>query len=478
MIQSGLLKARPRPERVDHAMGSIQRFIRSAVVGSIILLICAIIAILWANSAWADSYDELWETELSITIDGEALSHTDMTLHEWVNEGLMMFFFLLVGLEVKEQILVGELSSMKKAMLPVVAALGGMVVPALIFLLFNLSGDGSSGWGIPMATDIAFALGILALLGPRVPFSLKIFLAALAIADDIGAIIIITLFYTSDIVWGGLLIALGFWLVILLLSRMGIYDTLVYFTLAIGVWVGFMISGVHATIAGVLVALAIPAHSLIDSTKVREEIGELWNRLNVKFERGDLRSGLRDKEEAEMAAELEHLVHDVEPPLTQVEHALTPWITFFVLPLFALSNAGVALSGENVDLFGPISLGVILGLFLGKQIGITGFTWIMVRFKWCQLPEGISMLHIHAVSILAGIGFTVALFITELAYVTEGDHAVAAHTLPPEAEAAKVGILAASLLSGVVGYVLLRFYLREPHPDAEPPIPAKASETE
>jgi Na+:H+ antiporter, NhaA family len=464
MAQSGFLRARPRDERVTHALDSIQHFIRSAVVGSIILLICAVIAIIWANSQWSDSYFDLWETDLAITLGDHSVS---FTLHEWVNEGLMMFFFLLVGLEVKEQILVGELSSIRKAMLPVAAAFGGMVVPALIFALINSGGEGESGWGIPMATDIAFALGILALLGPRVPLSLKVFLAALAIADDIGAIIVITLFYTSDIVFEGLLLAGFFWLVILILSRFGIYNTLIYFTLAIGVWVGFMISGVHATIAGVLVALAIPAHSLVDSVKVQGEIKQLWKNLDEKLPNFDLRSGLRDKEEQEIAEKLEHLVHEVEPPLTKVEHSLNPFVTFVVIPLFALSNAGVKLGGGNLldELVSPISLGVILGLFVGKQVGITFFTWLMVKVGWAELPEGITLRHIHAVSVLAGIGFTVALFITELAYVTEGQLEHVAHAMPPEVENAKIGILCASFIAGVVGYILLRGCFPKPQPE-------------
>lgn len=439
-----------RSQSVDNALDSFRKFIRSAVIGSVVLLVCALVAIIWANSPWSQSYFDLWHTVATISIGNTTLS---MSLHEWVNDGLMMAFFLVVGLEVKEQVLVGELSTVKKALLPVAAAFGGMIFPAMIFAVINHGGEGTAGWGIPMATDIAFALGILALLGKRVPLSLKVFLAALAIADDLGAIAVITIFYTHSIVIEGLLIALGFWLVIFLLGRLGIYNGFIYFALSCGVWLGFTISGVHATIAGVMVAIAIPAHSLVDpETRIRQLLH------NLDPHRLGGRTLLHDKQQQEIVHNLHEAVQEINPPLVQLERGLQPWVTFVVMPLFALSNAGVVLGGDlGKTLTSPISLGVILGLVIGKPLGITLFTWLTTRTGLTELPKGITLLHIHAVSLLAGIGFTVALFITELAFSGE-QHL---------ADEGKIGILAASLIAGVVGFAVLRFLFTERTPRAQ-----------
>lgn len=442
MIIRRLVAGSTRPEPVEQALLSIQKFIRSQVVGSIILLVCAIVALIWANSPFAPVYHQIWETVLSISLGDQTLS---LTLHQWVNEGLMMSFFLLVGLEIKQQILVGELSSMRQALLPVSAALGGMVFPALVFVLFNAGTDGISGWGIPMSTDIAFALGILALLGKRIPLSLKVFLAALAIADDLGAILVIAIFYTEKIVVAGLVIAFVFWIILVILSRLGIYTPIIYFMLAIGVWFGFATSGIHATIGGVLVAMTIPAHSLIDPNRFLDVIYEKLPKLEDGNQ--DKRGILSENQKKEAVIAIEEAIHDVEPPLVQVEHSLQPWVTFVVMPLFALSNAGVTITGNLIEtITHPVSLGVIFGLLVGKQLGITLFSYLMVRLKLCELPDAVTWRHIHGVSMLAGIGFTVSLFVTELAYVS--DH----HT----ADIAKVGILLASFIAGGVGFYLLK----------------------
>ncbi len=442
MIIRRLVDGSVRPEPVEQALYSIQKFIRSQVVGSIILLICAIFALAWANSPFAPVYHQIWDTILSITLGDQTLS---LTLHQWVNEGLMMSFFLLVGLEIKQQILVGELSSMRQALLPVSAALGGMIFPALIFVLFNAGTEGISGWGIPMSTDIAFALGILALLGKRIPISLKVFLAALAIADDLGAILVIALFYTEKIVIAGLVIAFGFWIILFIFSRLGIYNPIIYFMLAIGVWFGFATSGIHATIGGVLVALVIPARSLIDPSRFLDVVYEKLPRLESLGEQK--RGILSEHQKTEAVIAIEEAIHDVEPPLVQVEHSLQPWVTFVVMPMFALSNAGVTITGNIIEtITHPVSLGVIFGLLIGKQIGITLFSYLMIRFGFCRLPDGLTWQHIHGVSMLAGIGFTVSLFVTELAYVN--NH----HT----ADIAKVGILLASFIAGGIGFYLLK----------------------
>ncbi|NJL57317.1 Na+/H+ antiporter NhaA [bacterium] len=370
-----------RPETIDRALARFQRFMHSQVISSVVLLICAVIAILWANSPWSESYFHLWETEVGLSFGDFSFA---MTLHGWVNEALMMAFFLVVGLEVKEQIIAGELSSPRRALLPVAAAAGGMIVPALIFSAINLGSVGAAGWGIPMSTDIAFALGILALLGPRIPLSLKIFLAALAIADDLGAIAVITLFYTESIAVNGLLVALGFWLAIFVLSRLGIFNALIYFALSCGVWFGFIMCGIHATIAGVLVAIAIPAHSLVDP---KSKLDGLLDRLDSSRLAG--RGALHDHEQQEALHELNGVVQDIEPPLVRLLHSLQPWVMFVVMPLFALSNAGVVIGGDIAGtLTSPVSLGVILGLVIGKPVGITLFTWLMVRSGLAELPSG------------------------------------------------------------------------------------------
>lgn len=442
MIIRRLVEGSTRPEPIEQALHSIQVFIRSQVVGSVILLVCAIVALIWANSPFAPVYHQIWDTTLSVTLGSETFS---LTLHQWVNEGLMMSFFLLVGLEIKQQILVGELSSPRQALLPVSAALGGMIFPALIFVLFNYGTGGITGWGIPMSTDIAFALGILALLGRRIPLSLKVFLAALAIADDLGAILVIAIFYTEQIVVSGLLIAFAFWLVLLIMSRLGIYTPIIYFVLSLGVWFGFATSGIHATIGGVLVAMVVPAHSLIDPNRFVELIYDKLPRL----EEGErhTRVILTEHEKAEAVLAIDGALRDVEPPLVQVEHTLQPWVTFVVMPMFALSNAGVTISGDIIEtLTHPVSLGIIFGLLVGKQVGISLFSYLMVKSRLCLLPEGLTWRHIHGASLLAGIGFTVSLFVTELAYTT--DH----HT----ADIAKVGILAASFIAGTIGFFLLK----------------------
>lgn len=431
-----------RPEPVEQALYSLQKFIRSQVVGSIILLVCAIIALIWANSPFAPVYHQIWGTVLSITLGDETLA---LTLHQWVNEGLMMSFFLLVGLEIKQQVLVGELSSLRQAMFPVSAALGGMIFPAFIFFLFNAGTEGISGWGIPMSTDIAFALGILALLGKRIPISLKVFLAALAIADDLGAILVIAIFYTEQIVVAGLAIAFVFWLILFILSRLGIFNPIIYFMLAMGVWFGFATSGVHATIGGVLVALVIPARSLIDPNRFLDVVYEKLPKLENNNQ--DNRGILSEHQKTEAVIAIEEAIRDVEPPLVQVEHSLQPWVTFVVMPMFALSNAGVTITGNLIEtITNPVSLGVIFGLIVGKQVGITLFSYLMVRLGLSQLPEGLTWRHIHGVSILAGIGFTVSLFVTELAY-TNNHHMV---------DSAKVGILIASFIAGCIGFYQLK----------------------
>jgi len=372
-----------------------QEFATSEASGGIILIGCTVAALLWANSLWAGSYFHLWHVDVTFGGMGGRLVRP---VHFWINDGLMALFFLLVGLEMKREILIGELASFQKAALPMAAACGGMIVPAGCYFLFNHGGAGISGWGIPMATDIAFALGVLALLGDRVPASLKVFLAALAIVDDIGAVLMIALFYTEQISWISLGVGGLFFVALVAVNRAGARHLLVYGVLGIGLWVAILQSGIHATVAGVLLAFTIPAHRHMS---------------------------------------------DTESPMLRLEHALLPWNKYVIMPLFALANAGVALgAGAARALVNTISLGIICGLVIGKPIGVVLFSWLAKRSGIAAMPDGISWCQIAAVGMLGGIGFTMSLFIADLAFATS-----------PTLEIAKVGILAASVIAGIAGMI-------------------------
>jgi NhaA family Na+:H+ antiporter len=379
-----------------------QRFVKAETSG-ILLIGCTAVALIWANSPWAGSYFHLWHADPTFGFGGSLLSKS---LHFWINDGLMALFFLLVGLEIKRETLVGELASFRKAALPIAAALGGMIVPAGLYALLNQGGPGAAGWGIPMATDIAFALGVLALLGDRVPASLKVFLAALAIADDIGAVLVIALFYTEQISWISLGVGGLFFLALIAANRAGVRHPLIYAILGLGLWLAFVPSGIHATVAGVLLATTIPARQPADGSAP------------------SARS---------------------ESPMLRFEHALMPWNRYVIMPVFALANAGVILgTGAARSLVDPISLGVICGLVLGKPIGIVLFSWLATRIRVASMLDGISWRQILGVGMLGGIGFTMSLFIANLAF----DETRALET-------AKVGILTASIVSAMAGAVVL-----------------------
>ncbi len=409
--------------------------------GGILLLLTTIIALVWANSPFSGSYFNLWHTEISIGAAGFGLNYS---LHHWINDGLMAIFFFVVGLEIKRELLVGELSTFKQASLPVTAALGGMLFPAAIFLIFNLGGKGESGWGIPMATDIAFAIGILALLGSRVPLSLKVFLTALAIADDIGAVLVIAVFYTSEISFVSLFIGLAIFLILLLINKLGVRSLLVYSFLGIGLWLAFLMSGVHATVAGVLLALTIPATTRINSLDFYVKNKKLLNSFDEAGEEAD--GVLSNEERSSIVQTIENNCHKVMTPLQRFEHSLNPWVSFFIMPVFALANAGVLVSGDLASaLLDEISIGIIAGLFLGKQLGIFIFSWISIKTGLASKPAGVTWKQIYSAGILAGIGFTMSLFISNLAF-TENELL----------DIAKIGILSASVLSGIIGYSMLR----------------------
>ncbi|UBM62609.1 Na+/H+ antiporter NhaA [Candidatus Sulfidibacterium hydrothermale] len=416
----------------------ITKFINQETAGGVLLILATIVALFWANSSYYPAYHHLWyELKAGITWGNFKLIGS---LHHWINDGLMAIFFFTVGLEIKREIIGGELSSMKKATLPIVAAIGGMLVPALIYVLVVINKpELIHGWGIPMATDIAFALGLLAMLGKRVNIQLKIFLTALAIADDLGAILVIAIFYTDTIAVKELITAAVFLVVLIVANYAGVRRTLFYTVVGLsGVWLSFLYSGVHATIAGVLIALTIPAR-----TKINEEtyITKLEKLLKKFRNINPNNNPLLTEGQAHVIEEIDKVNDEAQTPLQKLEHFLHPITTYFILPLFALSNAGVRIEGNIFDLmFHPVSIAIILGLVIGKFAGITIFSKLMVKFKLAILPEGVTWKQFYGVAMLAGIGFTMSIFISELAFRDEALKQIA-----------KVGIMTASLIAALVG---------------------------
>jgi NhaA family Na+:H+ antiporter len=401
-------------------------------------------AMLWANSPWAQTYFRLNHTEIGISVGARALT---LSLQHWINDGLMVVFFFVVGLEIKRELLAGHLSSARRAILPVAAALGGMVVPAVIYAHFNAGGSGARGWGIPMATDIAFALGILALLGRRVPIGLKVFLTALAIADDLGAVLVIALVYTDEIRWLALAGAAACLLLIWSVIRAGVRQPLFFIVLASGVWLSVFVSGVHATVAGILMAMLVPVRPRLSPSEFFTKVSEGLHALRTaELTRSSV---LANEAQFDALVRLEDAAMDMRPPGLTLERFLHPVQALFILPLFAFVNAGVSLGAHALHaLAHPVTLGVIAGLVLGKLVGVSLASWLAVRSGWAQLPDGVTWPQIVGVGLLAGVGFTMSLFVGELAFAEEALR-----------DAAKVGILAASLTAGAVGYLVLRIVL-------------------
>jgi len=421
----------------------ISRFINEEAYGGIFLIITTIAAMIWANSSFYDSYHHVWH-EFKVGFVWGKINMVS-SLHHWINDGLMALFFFVVGLEIKREIMGGELSSIKKASLPIAAAIGGMIVPALLYVFVTLNyPDYINGWGIPMATDIAFALGLLAMLGKRVPLNLKIFLTALAIADDLGAVMVIALFYTESIDFNELLYA-GFFIAVLIIANLaGIRRTLFYALIGFaGVWIAFIYSGVHATIAGVLIALTIPARTKIGETAYVDKLTDYLQKF--KKENPDNKSTLLTKGQVHVISDIQELSKEAHTPLQKLEHTLHPVTAYFILPVFALSNAGVRIDGRVIDmLIHPISLGIIAGLVLGKFLGITLLSKLVVKFKIAELPQGVTWRHIYGAAFLAGIGFTMSMFISDLAFKDDEFKQIA-----------KVGIMAASFISAIIGMLWL-----------------------
>ncbi|MDQ3641660.1 MAG: Na+/H+ antiporter NhaA [Actinomycetota bacterium] len=420
------------PQGVDALPGrrlpkSVREFLETEASGGILLLAAALVALVWANSPWRASYESLWHTDITVNF-GRYVLQGD--LHHWVNDALMVIFFFVVGLEIKRELVEGKLRDPRTAAMPAIAALGGMVVPAAFYILVTAGGDGSRGWGIPMATDIAFAVGVVALLGQRVPASLKLFLLTLAIVDDIGAIIVIGAFYSTGIQPQFFAAAAGLIVVIVVLQRAGVVWLAPYILLGAALWLVTYASGVHATIAGVVLGLLTPARNMVPTMVARQ-----WA------------ADLDDEPTADELDAMTRLARHSQSPAERIAHVLHPWSSFLIVPVFALANAGVQIKADSFD--GPgaaaVTGGVMLGLVAGKTLGITGAAWLATRLGIARLPEGANWGMMAGIACIAGIGFTVSLFVAELAF--EGGAL---------RDAAKVGVLAASLLAAIIGAITLR----------------------
>ncbi len=428
-----------KPEIVDvWVINPFNRIINNSKASGAVLFAATIVALVWANSPWQDSYHKIWNLHFSIGFLGKAI---DKSLHHWINDGLMAMFFFVVGLELKRELVADELRNPKNVVMPLLASLGGMVLPALLYIFFVSSPEARAGWGIPMATDIAFALGILYFMGDRIPHSLKIFLTVLAIVDDLGAVLVIAFFYSSQIDFLSLSVGAAVMAVMIGGNLIGIRNSVFYGFFGIGgLWLAFLMSGVHATIAAVLAAFTIPA-----STNIREKFFLVKARnLLKKFE------GIQPNEVSTVTEEQYYILNTMRklsknaiPPLQRLEHGLHPIVAFVVMPIFALSNAGISF-GDGSGLWGEVSMAVATSLVLGKVAGVVGFGWLAVKLGFAKLPAQMTLRHLVGVGFLAGIGFTMSLFIADLAF-----------DAPELLLEAKFGILTASVFAGAMGFGLL-----------------------
>jgi len=432
------------------------RFTHIEAAGGLVLLIAAAVALFWANAPFGESYERFWETHFEFALGPV---HLEETFRELVNDGLMAIFFFVVGLEIKRELVRGDLRDPKAAALPAIAALGGMLVPALLYISISGGGDATRGWGIPMATDIAFSVGVVALLGSRVPVGGKLFLLALAIVDDIGAITVIAVFYTEQLFMGHLGAAIGGLVVVWVAQRVGIRSLAFYVPVGVITWFFLLESGVHATLAGVALGLLTPAVSWYSDTEYHDKAQGLINRYDFQSRAP---RGADRVDHTAMA--LSSVARESVPPLNRLEEALHPWSSFFIVPIFALANAGVRFAG--IDLVEaathPVSLGVATGLLVGKMFGISLFTWLAVRLGLGKLPKFTTWRHIIGLAAVAGIGFTVSLFVTVLAFDD-----------PFLSDRARTGIFIGSFLAGVVGYLILRSC----RPTAAPAPPSDSADT-
>ncbi len=431
-----------RKDPIDRLLKPVDSFIHNQAASGLVLFISTAIALILANSPWRDAYHHIWETVVSVRFGD---FHLERDLHHLINDGLMAVFFFVVALELKREFVGGEFSQPRNAILPIAAAIGGMVFPALVYLLVvGFDGPYANGWGIPMGTDTAFVLGLLAILGKRVPSAVKVFFLTTAVVDDIGAVSVIALFYTSDISMMNLVLGGVFLLALILMNVLGVRSVMAYGLVGIGgLWLAFLLSGVHATVAGVLAALAIPARTKMSEATYPERLRELADRF----------AGMAITPGATISTEQQYLIGKVkrfstyaETPLQRLEQAMHPWVAFVILPIFALANAGIELPASLSGLFeSPVTLGVFLGLVVGKPVGLLLMSWLMVKLRLGRLSEGVRWSHMFGVAVMAGVGFTMAVFINELAFE---DTAVREH--------AKLGILFASVVAGIIGFTLLR----------------------
>lgn len=431
-------------EKAFHKVATpFEHFIHAQTTTGLVLMIMTVIALLLANTPLTETYVHFFHTKIDLSVGTWHLSHT---IHHWINDGLMAIFFFMVGLEIKREVLMGELSNLKVAMLPILAALGGMILPALIYLSFNYQGEGETGWGIPMATDIAFAVSALVLLNKRVSPALVTFLVALAIVDDLGAVIVIAVFYTQEIQLTPLILSGLTFLIMISFNRFGIHMILPYFILGLFMWFFMLESGVHATIAGVIAAMAIPSKP----KRTPSDFTMHGRNMLDEYDNYPLGTSLHmhEKQKA-ILLNIKDTIESVGSPSARLEHDLHLPVSLIVIPLFALANAGISIEFASVDdaISQPISLGIIAGLVLGKVMGIAGVSWIAVKLGVAKLPENTNMSQIFGVAFLGGIGFTMSIFVADLAFLGN----------EPLIFQAKIGILSASLFAGVFGYLWLRY---------------------
>ena len=420
-----------------------EHFLHSQMTTGVVLFFMTILALLLANSPFVDAYNHFFHLEIDFNVGEWKLSHS---LHHWINDGLMAIFFFMIGLEIKREVLVGELSNIKVAILPILAAIGGMLFPALIYTYFNQGAEGAAGWGIPMATDIAFAISALVLLGKRVPPALVTFLVALAIVDDLGAVLVIAIFYTEQIHFLPLMLAGGSFAIMILLNRFGIHAILPYFLVGLFLWFFMLESGVHATIAGVIAALSIPSRPKMTPNSFAQQTKELLHEYDSYPVATDYT--LHEKQKA-ILLNIKESIDSVGSPAARLEHDLHLPVSLLIIPLFALANAGISIDFSAVGevITKSITLGIIFGLFVGKIIGIAGVSFLAIKLGIAKLPEGSSMNQLLGVASLGGIGFTMSIFVADLAFA--GNEALIFQ--------AKIAILTASLLAGLFGYIWLRF---------------------
>ena len=423
----------------------LKNFIQKETSSSVILFAVSIIAIVWANSSYGYIYEDLWHHKFTIGFADNNF-HLSKPLILWINDGLMAVFFFVIGLEVKREVMVGELTTLRKASLPIFAAVGGMLFPVLIFFFLNDGKIGGEGWGIPMATDIAFTLGILTILGKRVPLGLKIFLTAFAIVDDIGAVIVIAIFYSSNIQWDLLMYAMLLIGFVGFLSYKKIYSQYFYYIIGFIVWFLFLKSGVHPTISGVLMAFTFPITRSVD---LADYLTSITNQLTIFNRAKNEDSDLLDHDEIKALDSVEHMSKQLVSPLQHLEHTLHGWVSYVIMPIFALANAGVVISFSGLGELSHVSYNIALALVFGNTIGIMLLSFFAIKLKLADLPENVNYMQLFGVSLLGGLGFTMSLFISNLAF--EDENLVTA---------AKMGVIIGSLIAGVLGYIVLRLTLK------------------